>query len=73
MNERADGLSWRGGRLIRLALAGAVTAAMAGCMVGPDYHPPQPAAPDTWAGVQTPAAIAQVSVVSAQPAALGQW
>ena len=73
MNERADGLSWRGGRLIRLALAGAVTVAMAGCMVGPDYHPPQPAAPDTWAGVQTPAAPVQVSVVTAQPAALGQW
>ena len=24
---------------------------MAGCMVGPEYHPPQTAAPDSWAGV----------------------
>jgi len=72
MNERACRLPRRGDRLIRLALAGAVAAAMAGCMVGPDYHSPQPAAPDTWAGVQPPAA-AQVSVVTAQPTALAQW
>ena len=32
----------------RLALAASVTLILAGCAVGPDYRPPQTAAPDQW-------------------------
>ena len=45
---------------------------VSGCMVGPNYHPPQPTVPPTWVGVAgTPAG--QPSVATAQPADLTQW
>ena len=46
---------------------------LGGCMVGPDFHPPEPTAiPADWVGVaEMPAG--QPSVVTAQPADLAQW
>ena len=43
-----------------------------GCMVGPNYHPPQPTVPSAWVGVAKPLP-GQVSMASAQPAELTQW
>ncbi|MGD0232145.1 MAG: efflux transporter outer membrane subunit [Syntrophorhabdales bacterium] len=58
----------------RPVLAGAlglVVLLMTGCMVGPNYHPPQPAAlPGAWAGVE---ATGQPSVATAQQADLTGW
>ena len=57
-------------------LAAAVGLAMlitgGGCMVGPNYHPPQTTVPSAWVGVAKPLA-GQVSMATAQPAELTQW
>jgi len=46
---------------------------ISGCMVGPEYHPPQPAVvPPAWAGVSK-IPTAQPSVATEQPADLTQW
>ena len=46
---------------------------LGGCMVGPDFHPPQPpVVPAGWVGVaEMP--VGQPSLVTAQPADLAQW
>ena len=50
---------------------GLVMLLLSGCMSGPDYHTPQPAAlPGAWAGVEK---TGQPSVVTAQPADLTGW
>jgi len=58
-----------------LVLAVAISLGMlvaSGCMVGPNYHPPQPTVPTEWVGVpKTP--TDQPSVATAQPAELTQW
>jgi len=56
-----------------LVVAVSLTVLMiSGCMVGPDYRPPQPAVPTEWVGVaKTP--NAQTLVATAQPADLTQW
>ncbi|MGD0886395.1 MAG: efflux transporter outer membrane subunit [Thermodesulfovibrionales bacterium] len=56
-----------------IALAGlGVLILSSGCMVGPNYKPPQSTAPPEWVGV-TKAAPSQPSVATAQPADLTQW
>lgn len=59
-------------RSLLLAVVGVLAGLASGCMFGPDYHAPAPAAPAMWAGAQAPAA-AQPSVVTAQPADLARW
>jgi len=43
-----------------------------GCMVGPNYHPPQPTVPTAWVGV-TEAPTSETSVATAQQADLTRW
>jgi NodT family efflux transporter outer membrane factor (OMF) lipoprotein len=43
-----------------------------GCMVGPDYHPPQPMVPTGWVGTEK-APAEQPSVAIAQPADFAAW
>ena len=64
----------RGGRRCSLLLAvlGVFAGLASGCMVGPDYHPPQVTAPASWAGVAT-APATQPSVATAEPAELTHW
>jgi len=64
----------RGGRRcsLMLAVVGVFAGLASGCMVGPDYHPPQVTAPDAWAGVAT-APATQPSVATAEPAELTHW
>ena len=45
---------------------------IAGCMVGPDYHPPAPKAPATWAGVTNALANA-ASITTTNTAELARW
>ena len=55
-----------------LIVAGLTLLLLSGCMVGPDYHPPQTPAPPTWVGVaKTPSG--QQSVATAQSAELTHW
>ncbi len=56
---------------IFIAICGWIVLVTSGCMVGPDYHSPQPDAPSGWAGVTE--APAQPSKATAQPAELTQW
>ncbi|WP_413226945.1 efflux transporter outer membrane subunit [Burkholderia arboris] len=42
----------RSHRLIRRIVCGAMTTIIAGCTVGPDYHPPQADVPATWHAMQ---------------------
>jgi len=55
-----------------VATVGLAMLMLSGCMVGPNYHPPQLTAPSAWVGVgqTTPG---QLSVATAQPAELTQW
>ncbi len=56
-----------------LITAGLVVLISGGCMVGPEYHPPQPAVvPAAWDGVSKISAK-QPYVATAQPADLTQW
>jgi NodT family efflux transporter outer membrane factor (OMF) lipoprotein len=57
---------------IFFAICGWIALVTSGCMVGPDYHPPHPAAPSGWAGVPE-APARHPSVPTAQPAELTQW
>jgi outer membrane protein, multidrug efflux system len=45
----------------------------AGCMVGPDYHPPQPNPPATWAGVTNTLTNAAVVVTTNLPDLTRWW
>ena len=56
---------------IFFAICGWIVLVTSGCMVGPDYHSPQPDAPSGWAGVTE--APTQPSKATAQPAELTQW
>ncbi len=57
---------------VLVAAVGLAVLVVSGCMVGPNYHPPQPTVPTTWVGVtETP--TGQPSVATAQPADLTQW
>jgi multidrug efflux system outer membrane protein len=57
---------------VLVAGVGLAVLAVSGCMVGPNYHPPQPTVPTAWVGVaKTP--TDQPSVATAQPAELTQW
>jgi len=56
--------------LLAAALAGTLMAG--GCLVGPNYRPPQANVPTAWTGVSE-AAVSQPSVATAQPAQLAQW
>lgn len=51
----------------RILLAGLALSALAGCTVGPDYHPPQVHAPTAWRVTQPPAQ-SRVSTASTDPA-----
>jgi outer membrane protein, multidrug efflux system len=58
----------------RFFMAGALATAavglgLAGCEVGPNYHPPQPKAPPTWVSPPT----TQASVTVQQPIQVDQW
>jgi multidrug efflux system outer membrane protein len=58
--------------LVLVAVACLVILIGSGCMVGPNYHPPQTTVPATWVGVvKTP--TGQPSIAIAQPAELTQW
>ncbi len=59
-----------------LATAAAISLAISGCTVGPDYHEPHPATPEAWASPTTlPSNVpsTQASVPSTQPVASVQW
>jgi multidrug efflux system outer membrane protein len=49
-----------------------LSALAAGCTVGPDYRPPHPALPSSWAGVPA-AAPRQPSTITARSAEIVQW
>ncbi len=56
-----------------LIVAGLAAVMIGGCIVGPEYHRPQPTVgPSAWAGVST-IPTAQPSVATAQPADITQW
>ena len=57
---------------ILVAVVGLVMLIVSGCMVGPNYHPPQTTVPTGWVGVAKPLA-GQVSMATVQPAELTQW
>jgi len=59
--------------LVLIVVVGFSVLIVGGCMVGPNYHTPQPTAvPTAWVGVaETP--TGQQSVATAQPADLTQW
>jgi len=55
-----------------LIAAGLALLPVSGCMVGPDYHPPETPSPASWVGVaKTP--TGQTSEATAQSAELTQW
>ncbi|HUJ80063.1 MAG TPA: hypothetical protein VLY45_07095, partial [Nitrospiria bacterium] len=58
---------------VAILIAAGLTLSLAGgCMVGPEYHPPQTPAPAAWAGVaRTP--DGKTTVATAQSARLAQW
>ena len=57
---------------VLVAVVGLAVLIVSGCMVGSNYHPPQPTVPTAWVGVEkTP--TGQPSVATAQPADLTQW
>lgn len=59
--------------LQRIAL-GVVCAAMAGgCMVGPNYRPPETQSPATWSGVQPELPTTQPAVTTTRPAEVVEW
>lgn len=60
-------------RLLSLFMvAGWLLSTISGCMVGPDFHPPRPAAPSSWAGVgKTSSEV--TSIPTSQPAKLARW
>ena len=57
---------------VLVVAVGLVMLIVSGCMVGPNYHPPQLTAPPAWVGVAKPLA-GQVSMANRQPAELTQW
>ncbi|MGA2516579.1 MAG: efflux transporter outer membrane subunit [Thermodesulfobacteriota bacterium] len=57
---------------VLVAAVGLATMIVSGCMVGPNYHPPQLTAPPAWVGVGETTA-GQPSVTTAQPAELTSW
>ncbi|MGA3084791.1 MAG: efflux transporter outer membrane subunit [Thermodesulfobacteriota bacterium] len=58
--------------LIRAAAFGLTLLLLNGCLVGPNYHPPQPTVPTAWLGV-TEAPTTEPSVATAQQADLTRW
>jgi len=65
-NERRRSVS------VLVAAVGLAVLVVSGCMVGPNYHPPQTTVPTEWVGAaETP--TGQPSVATAQPAQLTQW
>jgi len=57
---------------VLVAVVGLAFLIVSGCMVGPNYPPPQPTVPTAWVGVaKTP--TGQPSVATAQPTDLTQW
>ena len=58
--------------LVVIAVVGLGVLMVSGCMVGPNYQPPEPQAPTEWAGVSK-TKTAQPSVATAQPADLTRW
>ena len=61
----------RGSFLVLVAVVGLAISMVNGCMVGPNYHPPQPTSPPAWVGVAK--TTGQPSVATAQPPELTQW
>jgi len=57
---------------VLVVVAGLAILTVSGCMVGPNYHPPQPTVPPEWIGVAK-TTTDQLSVATAQPAELTQW
>ena len=57
---------------VYLGLVAMILAALAGCAVGPDYHPPQTEVPKTWDG-QNAVTPEQPSKTTTQPVALVDW
>ena len=58
--------------LIWAAAFGVTLLLLNGCLVGPNYHPPQPTVPNAWVGV-TEAPTSEPSVATTQQADLTQW
>ncbi len=57
-----------------LIAAGLSAVIFSGCMVGPEYHPPQPTvAPSAWEGVSEIPVVNEPYVVTAQTADLTRW
>jgi len=68
MNAKGKRLSF----LVFMPVVGLGMLMLSGCMVGPNYKPPQSSVPTEWVGV-TKGATNQPSVASGQPADLTQW
>jgi NodT family efflux transporter outer membrane factor (OMF) lipoprotein len=62
------------GRVVRMLFAATVSLSLmiAGCMVGPDYHPPQAKTPPAWAGASKES-TSQPTAATSQPAELALW
>ena len=58
---------------VRLILASACAWLVGGCMVGPNYHPPEATAPPAWVGVTEPAAAAASVATPAPPQVVAWW
>jgi outer membrane protein, multidrug efflux system len=57
---------------VLVMVVGLAMLVVSGCMVGPNYHPPQTTVPTDWVGVAKPL-TGQLSVATEQPAELTQW
>jgi NodT family efflux transporter outer membrane factor (OMF) lipoprotein len=60
-------------RRAALAGGGVLTLFLAGCTVGPNYEPPQPDMPATWAPPATTQPTTAPSMTITEPADVGQW
>ena len=58
--------------LVLVVVAGLAILIVSGCMVGPNYHPPQPTVPPEWIGVSKTTS-GQLSIATVQPTELTQW
>lgn len=71
MGEEDDMNAWTSAGPRRLAAAcGACLAALSGCAVGPDYHPPQAQLPSSWVGPTTAPASQPVALADKD---LARW
>jgi len=59
--------------LARLIMASALALLVAGCMVGPNYQPPDATAPSAWVGVTAQASAAPSMATDQTPSMTAWW